>query len=254
MPIAMSKGGTAYYLAYDPVGSLRIVSDAAGNIVKRVDYDSFGNILADSNPALTVPFGFAGGLHDPATGLVRFGYRDYDPDVGRWTAKDPILFAGGDTDLFGYVQSDPVNMADPLGLLNILAGGGASATAITGAEGSAGIVVNPGIGGSEADAGLFGSLGAGGGLNISADVFLGYVEGDITNVSGVTANENISAGPLSVSVFIDTKTGEVVGGTIGIGPGALPAGISGTISKTGMLTLRDLLDRLSKGNSENPCQ
>jgi RHS repeat-associated protein len=112
----MSRGGATYYLAYDPVGSLRIVSDASGAVVKRVDYDSFGNILADSNPSFTLPFGFAGGLHDPATGLVRFGYRDYDPDVGRWTAKDPILFAGGDTDLFGYVQNDPVNIIDPFGL------------------------------------------------------------------------------------------------------------------------------------------
>lgn len=64
-----------------------------------------------------MPFGFAGGLHDKNTGLVRFGFRDYDPDVGRWTAKDPILFAGGDTDLYGYVLNDPVNLIDPEGLL-----------------------------------------------------------------------------------------------------------------------------------------
>jgi RHS repeat-associated protein len=64
-----------------------------------------------------VPFGFAGGLADSDTGLVRFGYRDYDPDTGRWTAKDPIGFAGGDTDLYGYVKSNPVNLVDPLGLL-----------------------------------------------------------------------------------------------------------------------------------------
>ena len=39
-----------------------------------------------------IPFGFAGGLYDEDTGLIRFGARDYDPSVGRWTAKDPILF------------------------------------------------------------------------------------------------------------------------------------------------------------------
>jgi uncharacterized protein RhaS with RHS repeats len=49
---------------------------------------------------------------------VRFGYRDYDPDTGRWTAKDPIFFDGGDTDLYGYVQNDPVNFVDPAGLFN----------------------------------------------------------------------------------------------------------------------------------------
>jgi len=119
MPVAMTSGGATYYLAYDQVGTLRVVADSAGNMVKRIDYDSFGNIVADTNEGFTIPFGFAGGLHDRDTGLVRFGYRDYDPDVGRWTAKDPIFFAGGDTDLYGYVLNDPVNLFDPLGLMDI---------------------------------------------------------------------------------------------------------------------------------------
>jgi RHS repeat-associated protein len=116
VPMAMTKAGAVYYLAYDQVGSLKVVADSAGNIVKRIDYDSFGNVLYDSSPGFTVPFGFAGGLHDRDTGLVRFGFRDYDPDIGRWTAKDPILFAGGDSDLYGYCLSDPVNCVDLLGL------------------------------------------------------------------------------------------------------------------------------------------
>ncbi|MDY6857437.1 MAG: RHS repeat-associated core domain-containing protein, partial [Thermodesulfobacteriota bacterium] len=107
---------STYYLTYDQVGSLRIVADASGNVIKKIDYDSFGNIINDSDPTFEIPFGFAGGLHDRDTGLVRFGYRDYDPDVGRWTAKDPILFAGGDTDLYGYCLNDPVNEIDPFGL------------------------------------------------------------------------------------------------------------------------------------------
>jgi len=116
MPVAMTRGGATYYLTYDQVGSLKAVADSAGNVVKRIDYDSFGNIINDTNPLFNMPFGFAGGLHDRDTGLVRFGYRDYDPDIGRWTAKDPILFAGGDTDLYGYVLNDPVNLIDPEGL------------------------------------------------------------------------------------------------------------------------------------------
>ncbi|GBC62886.1 hypothetical protein DENIS_3870 [Desulfonema ishimotonii] len=116
MPIAMTKGGQRYYLAYDQVGTLRAVTDASGNAVKRIGYDTFGNVISDSNTAFAVPFGFAGGLYDADTGLIRFGYRDYDPDTGRWTAKDPILFAGGDTDLYGYCLGDPVNWVDPNGL------------------------------------------------------------------------------------------------------------------------------------------
>jgi len=120
MPAAMTAGGFTYYLSYDQVGSLRLVTDAAGIIVQQIDYDTFGNILSDSNPTFTVPFGFAGGLHDRDTSLVRFGHRDYLPEIGKWTAKDPIGFAGGDSNLFGYVQNDPVNLVDPEGLLTLV--------------------------------------------------------------------------------------------------------------------------------------
>ncbi|MEA3477641.1 MAG: RHS repeat-associated core domain-containing protein [Bacteroidota bacterium] len=117
MPVAMTMGGaTTYYLTCDQVGSLRVVVDASGNIVNRIDYDSFGNVIEDTNPSFQIPFGFAGGLHDRDTGLVRFGYRDYAPEIGRWIAKDPIGFAGGDTDLYGYCLGDPVDWVDTWGL------------------------------------------------------------------------------------------------------------------------------------------
>jgi RHS repeat-associated protein len=70
----------------------------------------------DTNPGFQ-PFGFAGGLYDRHTGLIRFGARDYDPETGRWTAKDPILFSGGDVNLYGYVFNDPVNLSDPNGMI-----------------------------------------------------------------------------------------------------------------------------------------
>jgi hypothetical protein len=45
--------------------------------------------------------------------LVRFGARDYDPVPGRWTARDPILFAGGQANRYRYVLNDPINLIDP---------------------------------------------------------------------------------------------------------------------------------------------
>ncbi|MDO8723841.1 MAG: RHS repeat-associated core domain-containing protein [Syntrophales bacterium] len=117
LPVSTIRNGSAYYLLYDQTGTLRAVADASGNIVKQIDYDSFGSIITDTNPSFAVPFGFAGGQHDRDTGLVRFGARDYDPTIGRWTAKDPIDFAGGDANLYGYVQNNPINFSDPSGLL-----------------------------------------------------------------------------------------------------------------------------------------
>jgi len=116
VPFSMIKGGVKYYLTHDQVGSLRVVTDVTGTVIKRIDYDSFGNIIADSDSSFTIPFGFVGGMHDRDTNLVRFGYRDYLPETGRWTAKDPIGFAGGDIDLYGYTAGDPINFLDPLGL------------------------------------------------------------------------------------------------------------------------------------------
>lgn len=85
--------------------------NGCGAVAQRIDYDEFGVVLNDTNPG-SQPFGFAGGLYDKDTGLVRFGARDYDVQTGRWTAKDPILFAGGDTNLYGYVLDDPINFRD----------------------------------------------------------------------------------------------------------------------------------------------
>jgi len=62
MPISMTQGSNKYYLHYDQVGSLRAVSDTNHNVIKEIVYDSFGNILSDSNESFSVPFGFAGGF------------------------------------------------------------------------------------------------------------------------------------------------------------------------------------------------
>jgi RHS repeat-associated protein len=115
-PAFMVKGGVAYRIIKDHLGSPRLVVDAAtGAVAQRMDFDEYGNVLLDTNPGFQ-PIGFAGGLYDPDTGLVRFGARDYDAEMGRWTAKDPIRLAGGDTNLYAYVGNDPVNFIDPSGL------------------------------------------------------------------------------------------------------------------------------------------
>jgi len=116
VPDYFIKGGVTYRIITDHLGSPRVIINVAtGEIVQRMDYDEFGKVILDTNPGFQ-PFGFAGGLYDPMTGLVRFGGRDYDPEVGRWTAKDPIGFLGGDTDLYCYVGNDPVNYIDLDGL------------------------------------------------------------------------------------------------------------------------------------------
>ena len=124
VPDHMIKGGVTYKIISDHLGSPRLIVNAStGVVAQRMDYDEFGIITQDTNPNFQ-PFGFAGGLVDNQTGLTRFGARDYDAHTGRWTSKDPIRFAGGDSNIYGYVFSDPVNFIDPTGkfLFNVVSG------------------------------------------------------------------------------------------------------------------------------------
>ncbi len=116
VPDYMVRGGVTYRIVSDHLGSVRAVVDTvSGAVVQRIDYDEFGNVLSDSSPGFQ-PFGFAGGLYDADIGLVRFGARDYDPVVGRWTAKDPIGFEGSAANLYLYVGGSPLNYVDSGGL------------------------------------------------------------------------------------------------------------------------------------------
>ena len=111
-PDYMVRGGVTYRFVHDSLGSVRlVVNSASGAVAQRLDYDAWGNVLADSSPGFQ-PFGFAGGVRDADTKFVHFGFRDYDAQVGRWTAKDPVRFGGGDSNLYSYALNNPTNVTD----------------------------------------------------------------------------------------------------------------------------------------------
>ncbi len=125
VPEYMIRYGVIYRIISDQLGSPRLVVNVdTGDIVQRIDYDEFGIVIdcRDENGNQCgenwfQPFGFAGGLYEPTTKLVRFGERDYDPETGRWTQKDAIIDVLGQSvmGLYQYVGSDPINRIDPSG-------------------------------------------------------------------------------------------------------------------------------------------
>ena len=223
MPVAMTRGGSTYYLTYDQVGTLRIVADASGNVVKQINYDSFGNIIADTNPTFEIPFGFAGGLFDNDTGLIRFGFRDYDPDIGRWTAKDPILFAGGNTDLYGYCLNDPVNLVDRHGLIigSILSKGIGKIVGQTAQEAA--------ISGMIADAAISAVLGFDSNNTIVPQVN-NQVVGDVL---------------LGIQAWGAYQTVSLAGLSVASAPASLPVGLAGLAGLEIGLLFNELYERLS---------
>ncbi|MBK6813699.1 MAG: hypothetical protein IPG81_33410 [Sandaracinaceae bacterium] len=112
----VTTAGAVYRVVSDHLGSVRMLVNATtGAITERYDYDVWGRVTFESGDHSLHPFGYAGGLYDADTGLVRFGVRDYDADAGRWTAPEPLGFAA-EASWYRYAAGDPVNFVDPNGL------------------------------------------------------------------------------------------------------------------------------------------
>lgn len=168
VPDYILKGGATYRVISDHLGSPRLIVDvASGAVAERIDFDEWGNVTNDTNPGWQ-PFGFDGGLFDHDTGLVRFGARDYDARMGRWTAKDPIRFGAHVLSLYSFAAADPVNAIDPVGLIGF----------------GLGVSEQTDVGVVAAGAGQTGMLGAG--------VFLD--SGSVTNQTWTPGSWDLDAG------------------------------------------------------------
>ena len=122
VPSYMVKGGEVYRIVTDHLGSVRaVVNVSTGQVMQEIVYDEFGNVLLNTNPVFQ-PFAYGGGLYDEQTNLVKFGFRDYDATVGRWTVKDPIGFWGMSSNFYSYLDNDPINRIDPWGLVKFKKG------------------------------------------------------------------------------------------------------------------------------------
>jgi len=243
VPAYMIKHGTEYRIISDYLGSVRLViNTATGAIAQRLAYGPFGQVTTDTNPGFQ-PFGFAGGLYDRDTGLVRFGARDYDPEVGRWTAKDPILFRGGDTNLYGYVVGDPVNLADINGNFAIttaaLVAAGVGAV-IGGTSSAAGTLAT---GGSSQQALRNGLIGAGfgaipvPGTGVWGSVGVGAFKGSAANFLAQKAT--VATNPCRNSLNYGSIIGSGIGGGIS-GPLSLVGNTARSLYGAGRLSTVDV--------------
>jgi|GEM_PF-441215 len=259
-PITMISGSSSYFYNRDGMGSITEMTDSDGNVVEKYAYDAWGKTVikkADDNiltkSAIGNRFMFTGREFDSETGLYFYRNRYYSPKMGRFLQEDLIGYYDG-MNLYQYVHNNPLNFIDPFGLFNILIGVGGSASAGGGAEGSGGIVISYWKG--QFDIGVFGSVGASGGLNVSWDIFGGWFRGGPHDLRGTTANVNITAGEFSGTAFYDPNSGKWLGGTLGGGPGNPPVGGSISISRTGVTTFGDMFEKIFNillNNKNNRC-
>ncbi len=110
-----SSGGTTAWYLTDKLGSVRDIVSSSGTELDHIVYDSFGNILTETNATNGDRFKYAGMEYDSATGQYYDRARTYDPVTGRFTSQDPTGFGAGDGDLYRYVSNDPLSYTDPTG-------------------------------------------------------------------------------------------------------------------------------------------
>lgn len=181
---AMRRAGTWYGVLSDVVGTPIVIVDEAGNIVKYRIFDMWGRLMLDSNPGFQMELGFAGGIHDPDTGLVRFGRRDYDPITGRWLSPDPVHLPGGSINLYRYASNDPVTFRDPGGNTSV----GYATPLMPGAVGILEFTVT--------DTGYSACLGLGGGFDMGP---FGDLYGEHRD-AGESQQASGSFGPLDIEI------------------------------------------------------
>ena len=96
------------------------VFDSYGRLVREVDYNSAGQVIASNDAwAVDTVFGYTGRSWDTDVNLQYNRARWYDPQTGRWLSQDPIGFAAGDENLYRYVGNGPTNATDPSGLQGV---------------------------------------------------------------------------------------------------------------------------------------
>jgi len=116
-PVAEYEAATREYLLADPLGSVRQIADADGNVTLLKSYEPYGSVLSSQGNAASV-FGYAGEQTDN-TGLVYLRARYMQPRFGIFLAHDPL---GGDVYLpqsmngWNYANGNPAMYLDPSGL------------------------------------------------------------------------------------------------------------------------------------------
>jgi RHS repeat-associated protein len=115
-PNEQISGSSAYFLLSNPSG-VQAVYNASGTIVQQSSYSAYGTQTNAGGTASITPFGFQGTYTD-STGLLYSINRFYDPATNQFISVDPDV---QQTDQpYAFVNGNPLNASDPLGLKKYL--------------------------------------------------------------------------------------------------------------------------------------
>ncbi|MGH9194501.1 MAG: RHS repeat-associated core domain-containing protein [Acidimicrobiia bacterium] len=118
--VATGSGTSAGYFHKDSLGSVLHLTDATGGTDWNYSYEPFGKsrqALKADPLAPDNPMRFTGQYLDP-TGMYHLRARQYDPELGRFGAPDPLdsRLTRGYASVYRYALNQPTQMIDPSGL------------------------------------------------------------------------------------------------------------------------------------------
>lgn len=119
--VAEVRAQTVEYVHTDALGSVVAITDAAGTVIERNEYEPYGNDLTGAKDGP----GYTGHVSDAATGLSYMQQRYYDPSIGRFLSVDPVTAdgnPGGNFNRYWYANNNPYKFTDPDGRQSKAAG------------------------------------------------------------------------------------------------------------------------------------
>jgi RHS repeat-associated protein len=115
---AVMTNGVISWLGRDQINSVRLTTDAGGNVVQRAHYRPYGERL-ETIATLMTSKGFIGERDDPETALNYLHARYLDPKLGRFITPDPSedpTQPGVGLNRYAYAGDNPISQLDPSGL------------------------------------------------------------------------------------------------------------------------------------------
>jgi len=112
-----SEAISASFYHSDHLGSSNVISNQAGNLIQNCEYLPYGQFSTNTGVKSTSYY-FTGKELDDETGLMFYGARYYDPQIGRFITPDTIVQAPYDLqslNRYSYCRNNPINLTDPTG-------------------------------------------------------------------------------------------------------------------------------------------